>query len=524
MNLHHACSRCCLALLFCFTFTLTISLTENTFAQEDQEPKRPNVIFIMADDHAVKAVSAYPGALNKTPNIDRIAAEGMRFDRGYVTNSICGPSRAVILTGKYSHLNGFTRNGNTFNGEQLTYPKLLQKAGYQTAVVGKWHLKSDPTGFDYWNILIGQGPYYNPPMKTAEGVTKHEGYTTDIITDLAIDWLENKRKKDQPFLLVYQHKAPHRDWQPGPKNIYKYNEKDFPEPETLFDDYSNRATGARNQTMEIGEHMTPRDLKLTTPQNLTEEQKQIWDAAYGPKNTAFREESPMGKDLVRWKYQRYIKDYLRCIDSVDEGVGRVLDYLDQTGLAENTMVIYTSDQGFYLGELGWFDKRWMYEESFRTPLLVRWPAQIPAGSVSKHLVLNLDFPETILDACGVEVPSEMQGRSMMPILQGGAVKDWRDAIYYHYYEFPGAHSVPKHYGVFDGRHKLIHYYDLNEWELFDLEADPNEMRSVYGNPIYSLTQSRLEKRLKELREQYQDDGSVVSFDEPKEAKAKPKKN
>lgn len=474
-------------------------------------PQQPNILFLFADDHAFQAVSAYPGALNQTPNIDRLAQEGMRFDRCYVTNSLCGPARAVIQTGKYSHLNGFARNGDRFNGAQPTFPKLLRKAGYETAVIGKWHLRSDPTGFDYWNILIGQGPYYNPPLKTAEGTKRHEGYTTDIITDLTLDWLKKGRDPNKPFLLMCQHKAPHRNWQPGPDFLSKYDDVEFPEPKTLFDDYSNRASGAKNQEMEIARHMNEHDLKLAPQKGFTPEQQKAWDAAYGPKNEEFRQKNLSGKELVRWKYQRYIKDYLRCIDSVDQGVGKILDYLDESGLADNTLVIYSSDQGFYLGEHGWFDKRWMYEESFRTPLLVRWPGQVKPGSVSDELAMNLDFPETILDAAGIAIPEEMQGLSLLPILKGKQPEQWRDAVYYHYYEFPAAHSVPKHYGVFDGRYKLIHYYELGEWELFDLREDPHEMKSVHADPAYAKIQVKLKKRLTELRQEFGDDGTVRQF-------------
>ena len=476
-------------------------------AADDPTAKKPNILFIMADDHAFQAISAYPGAVNKTPNIDRIAKEGMRFDHAYVTNSICGPSRAVNLTGKYSHVNGFYDNRSRFDGSQLTYPKLLQKAGYQTAMVGKWHLVSDPTGFDYWNVLRGQGPYYNPGMLTSEGPKKYEGYTTDIITDIALDWLKNKRDPSKPFLLCFQHKAPHRNWMPGPKYLTKYDDVEFPEPETLFDEYTGRASGAKNQDMTIANTMTPNDLKLTKPGGLTPEQLQAWNAAYGPKNKAFEEANLKGDALVRWKYQRYIKDYLRCIDSVDENVGRVLDYLDDEGLTENTLVVYTADQGFYLGEHGWFDKRWMYEESFRTPLLIRWPGHVKPGTVSNAVVANLDNAETFLAAAGVPIPDDMQGLSMLPILEGDgtAPKDWREALYYHYYENPGPHNVPRHYGVFDGRYKLIYYYRLNEWELFDLEKDPQEMHSVYGQPEYAKVQARMEKLLEKNREKYKDD-------------------
>ncbi|MBW3598761.1 MAG: sulfatase [Planctomycetes bacterium] len=476
--------------------------------------ERPNILFIMSDDHAYQAMSCYGSNRNQTPNLDRLAKEGMRFDRAFVTNSICGPSRAVILTGKYSHLNGFARNGQTFNGRQQTVAKLLQKAGYQTAVIGKWHLGSDPTGFDHWHILIGQGPYYNPPMLMPEGRVNHTGYTTDIITDLTLDWLKEKRDPEKPFFLVYQHKAPHRDWQPAPRHLDKYDDATIPEPETLFDDYSGRTRAAKMQKMTVAEHLTDRDLKLITPGNLKEDQEAAWRAAYEPKNEAFQAADLKGKDLVRWKYQRYVKDYLRCVDAVDENVGRVLDYLDQSGLAKNTVVFYTSDQGWYLGEHGWYDKRWMYEESFRTPLLVRWPSHTQPGSTSDAMVLNLDFAQTFLDIAGAEQPDDMQGRSLKPILAGQTPDDWRDSVYYHYYEFPGAHSVQKHLGVRTDRYKLIHFYELDEWELFDLEKDPHELQSVYDDPAYADVVKEMKAELERLQEKYQDDGTVVQFENP----------
>ncbi len=482
--------------------------------------KRPNILFIFSDDHAYQAIGCYGSQVNKTPNLDRIANEGMRFDRCFVTNSICGPSRAVILTGKYSHLNGFVRNGNTFNGRQQNVAKLLRQAGYQTALVGKWHLKSEPTGFDYYHRLIGQGPYYNPTMRTNAGDVgpqgfldkKHTGYTTEIITDLALDWLQERRSQDQPFLLMYQHKAPHRNWQPGPKQLTHYDDVTIPEPETLYDDYQGRTSAASNQAMTIEHHMNANDLKLVPQRGLTPAQREAWDKAYGPKNRAFQEAKLEGKALLQWKFQRYAKDYLRCIDSVDENVGRVLDYLEESGLDQNTIVIYSSDQGWYLGEHGWYDKRWMYEESFRTPLMVRWPGRVKPGSVSNAMVMNLDFPELFLEAAGAEIPDDMQGRSILPILEGRQPDDWRTSIYYHYYEFPGAHSVAKHYGVRTERHKLIHFYELDEWELFDLESDPHELQSVYDDPKYADVQAAMKKELARLRDQYHDDGSVVDFD------------
>ena len=472
--------------------------------------KQPNIVFIFTDDHCEQALSAYDDSRMSTPNMDRIAKNGMKFTRCYVTNSICGPSRAVIQTGKHSHLNGFVRNGNTFDGSQQTFPKLLRKIGYQTAVIGKWHLKSTPQGFDYFDVLKGQGPYYNPPMLRggieAEATSHpHTGYTTDIIRDKTLEWLENGRDKEKPFMLMFQHKAPHRNWQPGPKYLTWLDDKTIPEPDTLFDDYSNRASPASNQTMEIKTHLNLNDLKLTPPKNLTPEQRAAWDAAYHPKNEAFeaKKAGMTGKEIIRWKYQRYVKDYLRCVKSVDDAIGDVLDYLEAEGLAENTLVMYSSDQGWYLGEHGWFDKRWMYEESLKTPLLVSWPSVIEPGSVNGDIVSNLDFAQTFLDAAGAEIPGDMQGASLVPLFRGQTPDDWRTSFYYHYYEFPGAHSVARHYGVTNGREKLIHYYQLDEWELFDLENDPDELRSVHGRPEYAEVQKALEAELKRLREHYQ---------------------
>ena len=485
----------------------------------DDSAKRPNILFIMSDDHGYQALSCYGSNRNKTPNLDRIAKEGMRFDRCFVTNSICGPSRAVILTGKYSHLNGFERNGRSFNGQQQTVSKLLQNAGYQTAMVGKWHLKSEPTGFDYYHRLIGQGPYYNPVMRTNDGDVgdkgfrdvKHTGYTTDIITDEALSWLKEKRDPNKPFLLIYQHKAPHRNWMPGPKYLSKYDDVTIAEPETLRDTYEGRGSAAKQQAMTVEKHLSVNDLKLNQPRGLTDEQKVAWNEAYGSKNEAFEQAKLEGDDLVKWKYQRYAKDYLRCIDSVDENVGRVLDWLDDTGVAKNTVVFYTSDQGWYLGEHGWYDKRWMYEESFRTPLMVRWPDKVKAGTVSDSMVMNLDFPETFLEIAGAKVPSDMQGKSIAPILAGQQPPNWRTSVYYHYYEFPGAHSVQRHYGVRTDKHKLIYFYQINEWELFDLEQDPNELKSVYDDPAYADVAKDMKEELARLRDQYKDDGTVVDF-------------
>jgi len=465
-------------------------------------PQRPNIIYVMTDDHARHAIGAYGSKVNTTPHIDRLAKEGMRFDRCFVTNSICGPCRAVVLTGKHSHANGFLTNGNRFDGSQQTMPKLLRKAGYTTAMVGKWHLKSDPTGFDFWEILIGQGPYYNPPMIRNGERVSHTGYTTDIITDVALDWLKNKRDKSKPFLLMYQHKAPHRNWQPGPKYLHKYDDVTIPEPETLWDDYTGRGSAAKQQTMTIERHLNANDLKLQAPRNLTPAQRKAWDAAYNPKNEAFRKAGLTGKALVRWKYQRYMKDYLRCIASVDDNLGRVLTYLDESGLAKNTVVIYTSDQGFYLGDHGWFDKRWMYRESLVNAFLVRWPGTVEPGSTCDYMCQNLDYAPTMLEIAGVGVPADMQGVSLEGLLKGRKPKKWRKSIYYHYYEFPGAHSVRRHYGVRTDRYKLMYFYNLKEWELYDLQKDPSELKSVYGDPAYASVVKELTAELERLRKQY----------------------
>ena len=507
--------------------------------------KRPNILFIFTDDHAAHAMSCYGSKINTTPNLDRIANEGMLFTNCYCTNSICGPSRAVIQTGKHSHLNGFVRNGNRFDGSQQTFPKLLQKVGYQTAVVGKWHLASAPQGFDYSEVLKGQGPYYNPPMLLNGNPTpvKHVGYTTDIITDLALDWLKEKRDQEKPFMLMYQHKAPHRNWQPSPKHLNMYDNVEIPEPDNLFDDWSGRGTAAQTQDMSIRKTMTASDLKLTPPRGLTPEQLEVWNKAYEPKNKAFREAKLEGDNLIRWKYQRYIKDYLRCVASVDDNVGRVLNYLDETGLAENTVVIYSSDQGFYLGDHGWFDKRFMYEESYRMPFAVRWPGKTLPQSVNHNLVSNLDFAETFLDIAGTDIPDDMQGKSLKPLITSSPSdsKDltpapltigfsdklknctqpgFRDALYYHYYEFNGerrtAHMVRRHYGVRTGRYKLIHFYNLDEWELYDMEKDTREMRSRYDNPEYSDVIAELKTRVAELQKEFKvpDDSGSVPADPP----------
>jgi len=501
-------------------FSTVVLFMANCAPRKDTiEKSKPNIIFIFTDDHALQAISAYGSVINQTPNIDRLADEGIIFRNAFCTNSICAPSRAVIQTGKHSHLNGVIDNIEVFDSAQVTFPKLLRQGGYQTAMVGKWHLKSEPTGFDFWKVLPGQGEYYNPDFRTPEGRERIEGYVTDIITDVSLDWLEQGRDKTKPFMLMTQHKAPHRSWLPGPDHLTMYDDVDIPEPATLFDDYSNRASGAKIQEMEIDRHMRfSWDLKVIKDsddslglkvweqrkQRFTPEQLEAWNTAYEPKNKEFLEANLEGKELVRWKYQRYIKDYLRCIASVDDNIGRLLDYLDESGLADNTVVIYSSDQGFYLGEHGWFDKRWMYEESLHMPFIVKWPGVTAPGSVNTDMVQNLDFAETFLEMAGLPIPAEMQGRSLVPILKGETPDDWRTSIYYHYYEYPGAHMVQKHNGVRTERYKLINYYELGEKELFDLETDPQEMHSVYNDPEYAQIQTQLENELARLKEYYKD--------------------
>ena len=481
--------------------------------------KPPNILFIFGDDHACQAISAYGSKINKTPNIDRIAREGAIFLKNFCTNSICAPSRAVVLTGKHSHINGAIDNRAQLDPSQPTFPQLLHAAGYQTAVIGKWHLKTEPAGFDYWELLQ-RGGYYNPQFDSSDGTTEHTGYTPDIITDLALNWIETGRDPDRPFFIVCNHTAVHRTWAPGPRYLTMYDDVEIPEPPTLFDDYSGRNSGLKTNQMSIAEHMMwdydlkvpglgikdalGRDLKNPEVGRMTPEQKAKWDAAYGPKNEEFKRRNPQGKELVRWKYQRYVKDYLRCVAAVDDNVGRMLDRLDESGLAENTVVVYSADQGFYLGEHGWYDKRWMYEESLRMPLLIRWPGVGAKGLRIEELTQNIDFAPTFLEMAGCAVPEDMQGESLVPFLRGRHPKNWRRSIYYHYYEGGGEHNVPRHYGVRTERYKLIHYYESGEWELFDLDQDPHELRNLYNDPSRQGTVAGLKAELKRLRRHYRD--------------------
>lgn len=470
-----------------------------------KENARPNIIWMFSDDHSFQTIGAYGGRLkdlNPTPNIDRLASEGMRFDRCYVANSICAPSRATLLTGKHSHMNGKIDNVQPFNHDQQQVQKILRKNGYQTAMVGKIHLDGRLQGFDYWEVLPGQGEYNDPEFISDQGTTnRFDGYVTDIITDKAFDWLENKRDPTRPFMLMIHHKAPHRKWIPAARDMERYADVHIPEPNTLFDDYDGRGTAAHEQEMMISEDLRLReDLKIGP-------EYAVPGGPFFKRNKLYAAAELEGRDLVRWKYQTYMKDFLRCVWALDENVGRVLDKLDELGLSDNTVVMYSSDQGFYMGEHGWFDKRFMYEESFRTPFIVRWPGVVSAGSVNTDLVQNIDFAETFLDVAGISVPADMQGRSLVPLFKGERPADWRELLYYHYYEYPGWHSVRRHEGVFDGRYKLIRYYGPDvpggeEWEFFDLETDPHEMKSIYDISKEKKLIQRFKSTLDETRRHY----------------------
>jgi arylsulfatase A-like enzyme len=506
--------------------------------QEKKEGKtkaaeRPNIIFIMSDDHAYQAISAYDNRLIQTPNIDRIGKEGIVFTNACVSNSICAPSRATILTGKHTHINGKVDNQMPFDTTQVTFPQIFQEAGYQTAMFGKLHFGNNPKGVDEFMILPGQGSYINPDFITKTGdTTRIEGYVTDVITDLTLDWLDKKRDTVKPFMLMYLHKAPHRPWWPRPDKFEEFLGKKFPEPESLFDDYENRGTAARtaemnllndmmyNHDSKIRPEVTARMKNLSPKvreyeggfdkpytERITETQKAAYEPILDVINKDFEENWPSMTDeeKMKWKYQRYMQDYLACVSSVDDNIGRVLTYLDENNLSDNTIVVYTSDQGFYLGEHGWFDKRFIYNESFKTPLLVRWPNQIKPGITNEEMVQNLDFAQTFLDAAQIDAPEDMQGESLMPLLTSNTQEWTRDAVYYHYYEYPAVHQVKRHYGIVTIDYKLAHfYYDVDEWELYDRKKDPQEMNNVYNDPAYADVVKELKVKLDELRVQYKD--------------------
>jgi len=515
-------------LIIAVVFILTISAATE---QTKEAQQRPNILFIMSDDHAYKAISAYSNKLIETPNIDRLAEEGMLFTNACVTNSICAPSRATILTGKHTHINGKIDNRMPFDTTQITFPQLFQKAGYQTAMFGKLHFGNNPKGVDDFMILPGQGNYINPDFITNKGDTTIIGYVTDIITDLTIDWLDNKRDPEKPFMMMYLHKAPHRPWWPSPKKFKEFTKRQFPEPETLFDDYENRGTAAKTAEMNLLLHMQyGHDMKIrpetiaamgklepeikeyrngfTWPYSRTNDlQRSLYDPVLDSINFYFKNNWPSMSDeeKMKWKYQRYMQDYLACISSVDDNIGRVLNYLDKKNLAENTIVVYTSDQGFFLGEHGWFDKRFIYDESFKIPLIVRWPKKVKAGTINDEMVQNLDFAQTFLEASQIEIPDDMQGESLIPLLTGNDEQWNRDAVYYHYYEYPAVHMVKRHYGIVTKEYKLVHfYYDVDEWELYDRKKDQQEMKNVFNDPAYADVVIELKTRLDELRVKYKD--------------------
>ena len=458
---------------------------------------QPNILFIMSDDHAAHAMSCYGSRVNRTPHLDRIADGGMRFDNCFCTNSICTPSRATILTGTYNHVNGCTTLRGALDNRILTFPKLLQGAGYQTAIVGKWHLghgpANDPAGFDFWRVLPGQGDYHDPEMIDAAGTRRWSGYATDLITDMSLDWLRG-RDRSRPFCLLCHHKAPHRRWEPDAKHARMYEDQDLPAPPTFDDDYATRSEAAREARMRIDRDLDPEDLKVPAPPGLTPAQDK------------------------NWKYQRYMKDYLRCVASIDDNVGRLLDYLDAEDMARDTAVIYTSDQGFFLGDHGWFDKRFMYEESLRMPFIMRYPREIAPGGVCRNIVLNVDFAPLFLDWAGVPKPTAFQGESFRPLLRGQAPRDWQKSMYYRYWMHrDGSHNVYAHYGVRTLRYKLIYYYNdpcgqpgalgaarPPEWELFDLDRDPCELRNVYSDPAYAAVVGELTGELARLQDKVGD--------------------
>jgi len=516
----------CLALA-CILIGLLLDPVVSTAAQT-----RPNIVFIFSDDHALQAIGAYGSKVNRTPHIDRLAHEGALYVNSFCANSICGPSRACILTGKHSHLNGFLRNGDRFDGEQTTFPKILSNAGYHTAMIGKWHLGTNPTGFDYWEILPGQGSYYNPDFIQMDGSRKrYQGYCTDQITDLAINWMEEQKDSDKPFLLMCQHKAPHRNWSPHPRHFGKYPMGTIPEPDSLFDDYAGRSSLLKENEMTLKDHFHwGHDSKFHGDNLFTQhfgplgngeyrrmdpEQKATWDAYYEPQNQAFIQKMKDGelseKEITQWKYQRYMHDYLGSVQAVDDSVGRILDYLDQNQLSENTIVIYSSDQGFYLGEHGWYDKRWMFEESLKMPFLVRWPGKIKPGTRSQALIQNIDYGPTFLDIAGADIPEAMQGRSLKPLFEngGGRTPDWRDAIYYAYYENAAVHAVPIHDGIRTARHKLMYFPRNGVWNLFDLITDPHEMKSVHQETAYAPIMKALQQRYQDMKGFYEVNSAII---------------
>ncbi len=502
-----------------------VSCNKGDTQTDNTNSERPNIIFIMADDHAFQAISAYGHPLSKlapTPNIDRIARDGALFLRNYCTNSLCGPSRATILTGKFSNENGFRMNGDQFDGSQITLPKVLQENGYNTAIIGKWHLGTTPTGFNYYDILNDQGHYYNPDFISNGDTTRVQGYTTDLITEKSIDWIQKQKDSSKPFFLMVHHKAPHRNWMPPERYYNLFDSIDFPLPDTYFAEFDSTQIAAQDQLMTIYEDMYEGyDLKMTLKEGspelahdpwhnefsrMNEAQRGKWDSAYQKKNDAFHKANLKGKELARWKGQRFLQEYLATVKAVDDGVGKILDYLKEKGLDENTLVVYTSDQGFYLGENGWFDKRFMYETSFRMPLLMQYPGHIKPNSKINAMTQNLDFAETFLDYANAPVPESFQGRSLKPLLEGEVSdEEFRKALYYHYYDFPAFHMVKKHYGIRTDRYALMHFYDnIDQWEMYDIQKDPEEKNNIYNADKYAGVQKRLHQKLDSIRKNYKD--------------------
>lgn len=490
--------------------------------------QQPNIIYIMSDDHDADAISVYNKKFISTPNMDRIAKEGMRFTNCFVGNSICSPARATTLTGQHSHMNGIKDNRTPFDGTKITLPKLLKEVGYQTAIVGKWHLHSYPTGFDYWTVLPGQGVYYSTRLITMNKDTvQYDEYATSLITNKALDWLKNQRGQSKPFFLMIHHKAPHRNWVPELKWLEIFSKKKFPEPPTLYADTVRKGVAYKHQRMTIMNDMTLcTDLKIdpqyimdiphlkpdasdmqgynATMNGIPEEQRKKMKEIFAERGKLLQQLKPSGKELLKLKYQWYMQDYLACIASVDESVGQVLKYLDESGLSKNTLLIYTSDQGFYLGENGWFDKRFMYDVSMQTPFLVRWPGKIKAGSVNTSLIQNIDFAPTMLDAANVKVPDWMQGLSLKPILTGKQMELPRKELYYRYYEYPIDHYVIPHLGIREKQYKIIYFFTVNEWEFYDLKADPSEQRNLIKNPKYQAEINRMKMKLVEVKNKYKD--------------------
>lgn len=505
------------SLATCLT-TPIIYYSCSTLKQE--ENKRYNIVYIMSDDHTAQMMSCYDTRFVETPNIDRLAKDGVRFTNSFVANSISGPSRACLLTGKHSHINGFKDNETSyFDGNQQTFPKILKESGYETAIIGKWHLQSLPTGFNYWEILPGQGDYYNPYFITENDTIQNEGYVTNLITEKSIDWLENKRDKNKPFCLMIHHKAMHRNWMPELKNLPLYENQIFEIPDNFFDNYENRQAAAEQEMsidkdmdliydlkmLQEGKDSKLKNVYLNILETLTQEERNAWDKFHAPIIKDFYNQKLSGRDLAIWKFQRYMKDYAKTLKSLDDNVGRILDYLEKSGLADNTIIIYTSDQGFYMGEHGWFDKRFMYEESMRTPLIMKLPQNMKKRGDINEMVQNIDHAATFLDLANIDIPSDIQGESYLPLLKGEKPTNWRKSLYYHFYEYPAEHSVKRHYGIRTERYKLIHFYnDIDKWELYDLKNDPKEMNNIYNQKGMEDTIIFLKKELLKLQELYKD--------------------